>query len=423
MRASLDPTASIALEAMAEAHDMKKWRSCSQLGDAWIAARGELPALASVWYAQSLMAVGRLSEALRWAEGAARTIPATDLVAKAAARATYAQALARAGRFTAARRQLRHLTAEPLESSRETLEKQGHVLLAIAPERWADAWRMHEARESNKELPDGLPRWDGRKKCRVAVLHEQGIGDAVLFARWLGEVCRRTDYPATWFGPEAVLGRWIGGIPGAIVGERSQLGLLGVDAAVYAMSLPHVLECSYPEAVPLPAAPYQLEIQSLRRRSYGRPDGEPFRVGVCWKGAAHGWHDFERSFTYGTFARVCAPLEGVEFVNLTHDAEVPESAPFPRRTFEDVYETGLLASELDMVVTVDTALAHIAGSLGVPSVVIVPTVPDWRWSWPDGSEVPGRTPFYPSVQVIRRRRADDLSVIARARRMIERAVS
>ena len=74
---------------------------------------------------------------------------------------------------------------------------------------------------------------------------------------------------------------------------------------------------------------------------------------------------------------------------------------------------------LDLVVTVDTAVAHIAGSLGVPTLVIVPTVPDWRYAWPAGRT----SPFYPSQSVVRRRRGDDLQVIANVRVLMERYVA
>ena len=74
---------------------------------------------------------------------------------------------------------------------------------------------------------------------------------------------------------------------------------------------------------------------------------------------------------------------------------------------------------LDLVVTVDTSVAHIAGSLGIPTLVIAPTAPDWRYEWPKGVREPGSTVFYPSVTVLRRTRADDLTVIEAARWHIE----
>ena len=76
-----------------------------------------------------------------------------------------------------------------------------------------------------------------------------------------------------------------------------------------------------------------------------------------------------------------------------------------------MYETGELIASLDLVVTVDTLVAHLAGSLGVPTIVIAPTYYDWRYRWPGENG----SPFYPSVSVFRQQYGDDVSVLARVR--------
>jgi hypothetical protein len=116
-------------------------------------------------------------------------------------------------------------------------------------------------------------------------------------------------------------------------------------------------------------------------------------------------------FSAEQFAEVWAPLEGVEFVNLTHDARVGASAPFGVRRFADVYSTGELLTSLDLVITVDTLVAHLGGSLGIPTIVIAPTYHDWRYRWPGECG----SPFYPSVTVLRQQFGDDASIVSRAR--------
>lgn len=403
----------LGISAMAEAHDAKAWAKCVAVGDAWLEARGVMPALCCVWYAQSLMGVGRYDEAVSWAEIAVKHLPSQTTeqrIALCAARSTYAQALARVGRFVKAKSILKQMTQAPIEHP-ETLEKQGHILLAIS-DKWKQGWAQHEARLSNTNLPEGFVRWDGVSQGRLAVLHEQGIGDAVLFARWLEEAARWTGQDVVWFGPERVLGRWMADLPGVIVGERGDVPT-PTDFAIYAMSLPHYLHCERPTQVPPAVAPRSLIEQ---RAAYSLTPGR-MRVGVCWKGSADGWHDFERSFAALEFAPIWAELHGVEFVNLCHGAEVPADAPFVARSFTDIYQTGEEIADLDLVVTVDTSVAHIAGSLDVPTLVLAPTVPDWRYQWPARSGC--GSAFYESVTVIRRQRADDLEVIQHARAMIE----
>lgn len=405
----LDKAASDAIEAMSLCHDSKMWARCVEVGDAWLDARGEMPVIAATLYAQSLQAVGRFEEAVRWAKVAYDKMPRSEPVAVCAARSTYAQALARVGKFWHARKVLKEMVAVPL-SDPETREKQGHITLAIS-DRWKEGWAMHEARLEGRPMPDGLIQWDGKTKGRIAVLHEQGIGDAVLFARWMEWVRETSGHDVVWFGPDRIMDRWIGELQGVVIGDRSIQCRTPVDFAVFSMSLPHYAGCDSPANVPEPSAPQSL----IDARSY-RERNEKVRVGVCWKGSSGGWHDFERSFSFEEFSPVFGDLRGVEFVNLTHEATTCEGAPFSMVVFSDVYQCAEVIAGLDLVVTVDTAVAHLAGSLGVPAIVIAPTVPDWRYSWPRG----GDSAFYKSVTVIRRRRGDDFQCIGMARQIVEK---
>ena len=240
--------------------------------------------------------------------------------------------------------------------------------------------------------------------------HEQGIGDAVLFAGWAPQIAKITGHPVTWYGPK-VLHRWMADIPGVVLGdwavlEENREG----GAGVRAMSLPHVLRCNSKWDVPMPVAPVSLQDARSAFRS-----SPMLTVGVCWKGSASGWHDFERSYTPEQFAPLWAPRDHVQFVNLCHNANVSYNAPFAKTEYADIYANGEAVAGCDLVITVDTSVVHIAGSLGIPTICLVPTVADWRFEWPTGHN----TPFYPSVTVVRRRNIRDVSAIDTARRMLD----
>jgi hypothetical protein len=412
---TLDATQQTALSAMAEAHDAKEWARCAAVGDAWIEVRGELPALAAAWYGQSLMATYRLEEALVWTKKAVDGLQHADRIAYCSALSNYGQALARAGFFRAAKSVLKQMATLSGITDGEAREKQGHVLLSIT-DKWATGWAMTEGRlqSPGRGLLPNCRAWDGVTKEPVSVLHEQGIGDAILSARWLPWVAETTGHPVTWYGP-SVLHRWIRALPGVQVGSiDAAQSSPDLGASCRAMSLPHLAGVRRSADVPKPVAPPELGDKHMWcRPSYGiQPVG--VRVGVCWQGSAGGWHDFERSFPVEEFAPVFAPLSGVEFVNLTHQAAVSHGAPFPSALFSDVYETAELIASLDLVVSVDTAIVHLAGSLNVPTLAIVPTVPDWRYSWPGT----GQTPFYPSVTVLRKAHMLDTQVLSAARGLI-----
>lgn len=416
MSLHLDPAQDTALHAMAEAHDAKRWADCAAVGDAWVEARGELPALAAVWYGQSLMATYRLEEALTWTAKAVQGLAHADRIALCSALSNHGQALCRAGFFTAAKSVLKRMATLSGITDGDAREKQGHVLLSIGT-RWKDGWAMTEGRleSPGRGMLENARQWDGVTKEPVAVLHEQGLGDAVLSARWFRWLAEYTGHPVTWYGPE-LLQRWITGLGVTVGGLTDASESPDLGAAVRAMSLPHYAGVLRPAHVPPPVAPEALiatHTQQQRLRALGIRD--VVRVGVCWQGSATGWHDFERSFPVEEFAPIYQPLDGVEFVNLCHKAAVSHDAPFPSAAFGDVYASGEVVASCDLVVSVDTSVVHFAGSIGVPTLAIVPTVPDWRYTWPGT----GQTPFYPSVTVLRKRHMLDNGVITAARTLIE----
>lgn len=408
----LDQTCQTAVLAMSEAHDAKQWDRCVAVGDAWLEARGEMPALCIIWYAQALMGVKRYGEALQWSKTALDALPEHETLGRAAALGGYAQALGSVGEFKKARAALKQFLEVPT-SDPEAIEKQGHILLTLS-DKWAKGWAMHEARFQNgsKVLPPNCVPWDGKAKVPVAVLHEQGIGDAIMTARWLPWIEQQTGIRPTWYGPK-LMERWfaevadVGNIDNAAANEQRL-------TAVYVLSLPHVSGVRWPSDVPAPFVPES--IAALRRN---RVRGDTVKVGVCWKGADWGWHNFERSFTPEEFAPIVAELPNVEFVNLCHGAEVPAGWPFGGVAFSDIYATAEQMARLDLVVTVDTAVSHLAGSIGIPTITILPTKPDWRYEWPGGYDQPGGTPWYSSITTIRRKGSSDLSCITKARFMVD----
>ena len=131
-----------------------------------------------------------------------------------------------------------------------------------------------------------------------------------------------------------------------------------------------------------------------------------FRIGLCWKGNATHSDDAHRSTVLDTFHSLQG-LPGVEFVNLQREATPEELGAFGAiSTYEsqldDVAARATLINQLHLVVTVDTAVAHIAGVLGVPCWTLLGKACDWRW----GTE-PDSTPWYPGMRLFRQARHGD----------------
>lgn len=375
----------------------------------------------AVCYAKSLLQLGRrCDEALPYLRRAARQCPREPESIWADAQTFLAVALASSGEFEESREVLRAFAATRLRSPATVGALQAHAVLA-ATDDWRRGWLLHESRRHSPAVALGgteaAPRWNGVEAAAVAIVDEQGLGDAVLMARWIPWLIATTGHTPRFYG-RAALRRWIEATGCEFVERPVHRSSPddGTDASeiaewkvALAMSLPHLAQCATPSDVPAPFAPRALLDARVRRVS-GDAGNQHRRVGVCWTSTGANLNKQLR-FSPEQFANIWSPLEGVEFVNLAHDARVGASAPFGIRRFADVYETGEVLATLDLVVTVDTLAAHLAGSLGIPTVVIAPTYYDWRYRWPgeDGS------PFYSSVRVFRQQYGDDVSVLSRVR--------
>jgi len=352
----------------------------------------------------------RCDEALPFLRRAARQCPREPEPIWADAQAFLAVALASSGEFDEAAAVLRAFAGARLRSPASVGALQAHAILA-ATDDWRRGWSVHESRRYSPAVAvsgvESVPRWNGTDPATVAIIDEQGLGDVVLMARWIPRLIATTGRTPRFYG-RASLRRWVEATGCEFV-ERP-IGQIAESSVVRAMSLPHFAQCATPADVPAPFAPSALLRARARRVAGDKADRGRHRVGVCWTSTAANLNKQMR-FSPEQFGEVWSPLDGVEFVNLTHEARVGATAPFGVRRFADVYETGELMATLDLVITVDTSVAHLAGSLGIPTIVIAPTYYDWRYRWPgeDGS------PFYPSVSVIRQQYGDDVSVPARAR--------
>ena len=166
------------------------------------------------------------------------------------------------------------------------------------------------------------------------------------------------------------------------------------------------------------------EVFSARRgRSPGcvAPKGSAKRVGLVWGGRPENEYERRRSLPFEALLPL-GRVPGVRLVSLQmgpraqdlqrHAGALPIEVLTPQElgTFED---TAALMAELDAVVTIDTAFSHLAGALGVPTLLLLPEAPDWRW-WLQ----PETSPWYPSVKLFRQASAprwdDAVGRVARA---------
>jgi hypothetical protein len=141
------------------------------------------------------------------------------------------------------------------------------------------------------------------------------------------------------------------------------------------------------------------------------------RIGLAWSGNPFHWQDRRRSIAFNLFAPLL--LEPFTFVSLqktVSDADAKLIAGLPNLVhfgdeLADFDDTAAIIAALDLVVTIDTAVAHLAGAMGKPTWILLPHAPEWRWML-DRED----TPWYPTARLFRQhRRGDWETVIERVR--------
>ncbi|MBF0296897.1 MAG: glycosyltransferase family protein [Magnetococcales bacterium] len=282
------------------------------------------------------------------------------------------------------------------------------ALLLLQTGRFAEGWERYEFRyrpENHRRftppLEPSFPPWQGEDLAGGAllVIGEQGLGDAIQFARFLPLLAARgVGHLTLACAPSLVT--WMAGLSGldrVVSGWRDGLHDPVPDRWVFLLSLPRHLG-----AVPttMPARLSFSSVPSARDALWESrlPTGR-LRVGLVWKGNPTHKNDAQRSLPG---LRALAPLwsvPGVVFVSLQKGAGAEEAAAPPEdqpltdlgRHIEDFADTAAIVARLDLVVAVDTAVVHLCGALGRPCWVLLPFIGlDWRWPV-DGTP----SPWYP----------------------------
>ncbi len=275
-----------------------------------------------------------------------------------------------------------------------------------------------------KPAPDfGRPRWTGRESLEgrsILLFAEQGLGDSIQLLRYVPLVAARARDVVLRL-PRA-LKPLLQGLPANCrwVSESEAPPRTNFQCPI--MSLPAAFGttlATLPAKVPyLAADPARIAAWRERLRCLGPSP----KVGVVWSGNASHPNDRNRSIALETFRAIAR--DGVQFVSLQPEVREKDRAAYDAwkglarfgEELKDFADTAALVTALDLVVTVDTSVAHVTGALGRPLWVLLPHYPDWRWML--GRE---DSPWYPSARLWRQPQPRDWpSVLARVRDELER---
>jgi tetratricopeptide (TPR) repeat protein len=294
---------------------------------------------------------------------------------------------------------------------------------------FAHGWDNFESRLALLPSPPSAkfsqPQWDGKPlNGRTILLQaEQGFGDTIQFIRYAPFVAARGGRVIV--ACQSAVHRLLAGFP-AVEQFISEDESPGFDVQSSLLSLPGLFGTDL-SSIPNPSiylkpAPELLEVWKRKLVAYS----PGLKVGLAWAGSATNLNDRKRSIPLSQFQPM-ADLPRVMFYSLQKGPAAAQAASAPpglnlidlTGEISDFADTAALIANLDLVISVDTAVAHLAGAIGKQVWILLPTNPDWRWML-------GRddSPWYPTMRLFRQPETGNWpEVISRVNRSLQASVN
>ena len=289
------------------------------------------------------------------------------------------------------------------------------------PKAWEDyEWRWKLRERTTPELDDSAPLWEGGDLSGQTFFlrAEQGYGDTIQTIRYapiLAEMGATVKV-----GCPPALARLLTNAPGVSEVITGNAGRVIFNSHQALFSLPRILGTTLdniPGTVPYLTAPSQSGVELPATKGV-------FRIGLTWHGS--GSHNPDRRSV--PFEQLLPLLEqertmffSLQLGDASHDparADAENKLADLSPLMDDFASTAALIEQLDLVITIDTAVAHLAGALGKPTWLLLSAAPDWRWML-------GRSdsPWYPSMRLFRQAKLGDWSdPLAKLRAELARTV-
>jgi tetratricopeptide (TPR) repeat protein len=268
---------------------------------------------------------------------------------------------------------------------------------------YKDAWQKYEIRNEasqvTKHLGD-MPMWDGRemKDKNLIILSEQGLGDNIMVARWLHLLKNKFKKVSFWCNPRIYETMKLLKNPIEILKEAPDKK--DYDVWIPVMSIPHRLNLDEND---IKSEPY-IVIEDKEKK-----DSEKKKVGICWIGSdVHKYNRYRSIFEkdYFLLKNLIEENKDIEWYSLVkgeyEDDYKKLGVQNTIKDYSDIKETGELMKGLDLVITIDTLQAHLAGSIGVKTFLMLPNFPEWRWGLKGK-----KCDWYSSVELFRQKKPFD----------------
>ena len=272
--------------------------------------------------------------------------------------------------------------------------------------------KLYEWRLKKKKFSTKIPRdhliWDGSKSVsekKFFVYEEQGLGDTIQFVRYL-PLLKQKGAEVT-FKVQKKMHALLRTLGEDITLVDSETDVINIDFESPLMSLPYLFNTNLNT---IPSMTSYLSVDHHRVISWSKLlKKATFKIGICWQGSKNKI-DIGRSFSLILFEEI-SKLPNVELIslhkgegeqqikNITFDLTVLKNFDSKSDAFVD---TAAVMKNCDLIITSDTAIAHLAGALGCYTWVVLKKVPDWRWMLERND-----SPWYPNMKLYRQKENDN----------------
>ena len=268
-----------------------------------------------------------------------------------------------------------------------------------------EGWKQYEYRWKKKEFQRreyARPMWRGERDIEgktILLVHEQGLGDTIQFVRNAPLVA---DLGArVVVGTQPPLKSVVATVPGIAQIVADGEVLPEFDLFCPMLNLPSAFGTeleTIPANIPY-IRPFKERLVKWRDRFV---EDKRVRVGICWAGNSAHLNDRNRSIALERLATVLS-VPGIDFVSVQKDVSEAQAELLRAhgvrqlgQEFQDFSDTAAVVALLDLVVAVDTSVAHLAGAMGKAVALLIPFAPDWRWLL-DRTD----SPWYPTMRIFR----------------------
>lgn len=273
-------------------------------------------------------------------------------------------------------------------------------------------WELYNARRMKKASPKAaaIPRWQGKDLTGKTILlfHEQGFGDTLQASRYIPQVSSLAKHTVVWI-QESLQQLMRSSFPEIDFYTDQDNPSQHFDYAGALPNLPmifHMTEQNIPNDTPYLKVSEDV-INAWRSRLQEKVNVSSYKAGLVWAGNPKHHNDRNRSIALAAFAALLS-MDEIAWINLQIGSQtdnLPECASSLLDFSSDLVDfaqTAGLIENLDLVITVDSAVAHLAGALGKETWVLIPFEPDWRWQLKRED-----SPWYPAMRLFRQRKPGD----------------